>query len=85
MIQSIASRVSVTAVPVDQVLVQLIDQQPHDPPQVVVGQRVEDDDFVDPVDELRVEGAPHFAEHHLVDARWTCAAADWNPWCPSSG
>src|SRR5207247_416659 len=43
--------------PVGQVLVQLVDQQLHDPPQVVVGERLEDDDLVDAVDELGVERA----------------------------
>ena len=53
---------------IDQVLVQLRDQQRHDPPQVVVGQRLEDDDFVDAVDELGVERALDLAEHHVRDA-----------------
>src|SRR5262249_530821 len=53
---------------VDQVVVELIDQQAHDAPQVVVSQRLEDDDLVDAVDELGVEGALHFAEHHVRHA-----------------
>src|SRR5688572_17874856 len=53
--------------PIDQVRVQLIDQQRHDPPQVLVRERVEDDDFVDTVDELGIEGPLDLAEHHVVD------------------
>ena len=53
---------------IDQVVVQLLDQQPRDRPQVVVRERLEDDDFVDAVDELRVERLPHLAQHHVVDA-----------------
>jgi hypothetical protein len=33
--------------------VEVGDQERRDPAQVVVRQRIEDDDFVDPVDELR--------------------------------
>src|SRR5215471_12655380 len=37
---------------IDKISVQLRDEQAHDPPQIVVGQRLEDDDLVDAVDEL---------------------------------
>src|SRR5438105_2935205 len=53
---------------IGEVVVQLVNQQRHDPPQVVVAQRLEDDDFVDAVDELGVERPLHFAEHHFRHA-----------------
>ena len=53
---------------VDQILVQLCDQKPHDSPQIVVGERFEDDELVDAVDELRIERAFDLAEHHVGDA-----------------
>src|SRR5687768_6272838 len=53
---------------VDQVGVELGDEQAHDPPQVVVGERLEDDDLVDAVDELGIEGPLDLAEHHLRHA-----------------
>src|SRR5437762_1940446 len=59
---------------IDEVLVELRDQQRHDQPQVVVGQRLEDDDLVDAVDELGVERPFDFAEHHLVHALRNLAA-----------
>ena len=51
-----------------QVGVELVHEEPRDAREVLVGQRVEDDDLVHPVDELGVEGAFHLAHHHLVDA-----------------
>ena len=56
-------------------------------PQVVVGQRLEDDDLVDAVDELGVEGPLHLAEHHVGDAlvdRARCRPTG-TPATPSSG
>ena len=50
---------------IGEVRVQLIDQQAQNPPQVVVRQRLEDDDLVDAVDEFRVERPLHLAEHHV--------------------
>jgi len=38
-----------------QVLVQLLDHQLHDPNEVLLRQRIKDDDFVQPVQELGVE------------------------------
>ncbi len=65
---------------VRKVFVELGDQQPHDPPQVVVGQRLEDDDLVDAVDELGIERPLDLAEHHLVDALGNLAVSvDWKP------
>src|SRR5262245_9858072 len=53
---------------IDEVVVELGDEQPHDSPQVVVGQRLEDDDLVDAVDELGVERALDLTQDHLRDA-----------------
>ena len=53
---------------IDQVVVELLDEQRHDAPQVIVGQRLEHDDLVDAVDELRVEGSLHLAEDHVGHA-----------------
>ena len=69
MIQSMTSGVELEPQPaVDQVVVHLLDEQLRDGPQVVVRERLEDDDLVDAVDELRVEGLLDLAEHHVVDA-----------------
>src|SRR6185295_1690808 len=48
--------------PVHEVVVELSDQERHDAPQVLVAQRLEDDDLVDAVDELGVERPLHLAE-----------------------
>src|SRR5271166_349400 len=50
-----------------QVLVQLLHHQLHDLDEVRLGQRVEDDDLVETVEELGVEGALHLALHHVLD------------------
>src|SRR5437868_6560326 len=50
---------------IDQVGVELRDEQPHDLPQVLVAERLEHDDLVDAVDELRVERALDLSEHHV--------------------
>ncbi len=54
--------------PVHEVVVELIDEQPRDRPQIIIRQRLEHDDFVDTIDELGVEGLADLAEHHVVDA-----------------
>ena len=46
---------------VDEVVVQLLDEQVGDRPEVVVRERLEDDDLVDAVDELGVEGLADLA------------------------
>src|SRR5206468_372139 len=50
-----------------QVEVELVHQEARDQDQLLIGQGVEDDDLVHPVDELRVEGALDLPHHHLVD------------------
>src|SRR5271166_1238601 len=50
-----------------QVLVQLLHHQLHDLDEVLLRQRVEDDDLVETVEEFGVEGALHFALHHVLD------------------
>ncbi len=50
-----------------QVRVQLLHHQFDDLDQVDLGQRAEDDDFVQTVEELRIEGALHFVPHHVLD------------------
>src|SRR5262249_12328809 len=53
----------------NQVDVDKLYQKPDDLQQVVVRQRVEQDRFIQPVQELRIEGALHFAHHHIFNAR----------------
>ena len=45
--------------------VDLIDLQLQHVEQFLVAQLVKDDNFVQPVDEFRVEGLPHGRHHHL--------------------
>ena len=59
--------------------VDLIDLQLQHVEQFLVAQLVKDDNFVQPVDEFRVEGLPHGRHHHLfqLPARnigWTLKA-----------
>src|SRR5437879_9846685 len=51
----------------DQVSVDLSDQQVDDFDQIVVGERCEENDFIQAVEELRIERPLHFTAHHLVD------------------
>ena len=50
-----------------QVVVQLVHHQFDDLDEVGLGQRVEDDDLVETVQELGVEGALHLVPHHVLD------------------
>src|ERR1019366_8120115 len=50
-----------------QVLVQLLHHQFHDLDQVGLAERVEDNDLVETVEKLGVEGALHLAPHHVLD------------------
>ena len=68
-IQSATSCVNTHAhAAIGQVGVELLHQQAQDLAQIVVRQRLEDDQLVDAVDELGVERALDLAEHHVVHA-----------------
>src|ERR1700723_2657572 len=47
-------------------LVNLADEQIDNPQQVVIRERIEQNHFVQPVQELRVEDSLHLAHHHVV-------------------
>ena len=53
--------------PLRQVLVQLLDHQLHNLNQVGFRQSVEDNHFIETVEEFGVEGALHLVLHHVLD------------------
>jgi len=53
---------------VNQRVIELTNEQVDDAEQVVVSERIENDDLVQPVQELRIERFLHFAHHHFFDA-----------------
>src|SRR5437899_2736971 len=66
--------------PVNQCVVQLAHQQIDDAEQIFVAERIENNDFVQPVQELRIERPLYFVHDHIFMLFCpTSSAPDWKP------